>query len=161
MATDIFAKLGDIKGESTDSKHKDEIEVLSFSWGLSNTPAGGGSGSGGTAAGKANFQDLSLTHTVDKASPNLMKACATGKSLPEALITQRKAGKEQHEYLIIKMNDVLVTSVLNDTPSSQPGTETVTLRFSKVHFEYKPQKADGSLAGAVVFKYDLKTQKEG
>ena len=157
MATDIFAKLGDIKGESVDSKHKDEIEVLSFSWGLANTPSGSGSG----AAGKATFQDLSIVHTVDKASPGLMKACATGKHLPEAMITQRKAGKGQHEYLIIKMNDVLVTSVANDNPSSQLGTETVTIAFSKIHLEYKPQKADGSLDAAVFFKYDLKSHKEG
>jgi type VI secretion system secreted protein Hcp len=157
MATDIFAKLGDIKGESTDSKHKDEIEVLSFSWGLANTP----SGSSSNAAGKATFQDVSIVHTVDKATPGLMKACATGKHFPEAVITQRKAGKGQHEYLIVKMNDVIITSVANENPSSQLGTETVTIKFSKVHLEYKPQKADGSLDAAVVFKYDLKTNKEG
>lgn len=156
MATDIFAKLGDIKGESLDAKHKDEIEVLSFSWGVANAAAGG---TGRT--GKATFQDLSIMHTIDKASPALMKACATGKHLPEATITQRKAGKGQQEYLIIKMNDVVITSVVDDTPTSQPGTETVTLTFSKVALEYKPQKADGSLDAGVFFKYDLKANKEG
>src|SRR5688500_16892574 len=101
MAVDIFAKLGDIKGESLDSKHKDEIEVLSFSWGLTNaSTAGSGAGAG---AGKPAFQELSIVHKIDKASPSLMSACATGKHLPEVTLTQRKAGKEQHEYLIIKM----------------------------------------------------------
>jgi type VI secretion system secreted protein Hcp len=76
MATDIFAKIGDIKGESVGAKHKDEIEVLSFSWGVANsgsTPSGGGGG-----AGKAAFQDLSFVHDIDKATPALFKACATG-----------------------------------------------------------------------------------
>src|ERR1700704_1510183 len=76
MATDIFAKIGDIKGESLDAKHKDEIEVLSFSWGLTNGVSIGAGG--GAGAGKATFQDLTIVHNIDKASPLLMKACATG-----------------------------------------------------------------------------------
>ena len=109
MAADIFAKIGDIKGESLDSKHKDEIEVLSWSWGVSQS--GTLSHGGGGGAGKATFHDFSFTHHVDKASPVLMKACATGQHLKEATITVRKAGKGQQEFLIIKMNDVIVTSV--------------------------------------------------
>src|SRR5437773_2653298 len=81
MASDIFAKLGDIKGESSDDKHKDEVEVLSFSWGLANTGTiGSGTGSG---AGKATFHDLSFVHHIDKASPVLMQACATGVHLKD------------------------------------------------------------------------------
>ena len=76
MASDIFAKIGDIKGESLDSKHKDEIEVLSFSWGVTNSASIGSGGGGG--AGKATFQDLSFHHGIDKASPGLLRACATG-----------------------------------------------------------------------------------
>jgi type VI secretion system secreted protein Hcp len=91
MATDIFAKIGDIKGESLDAKHKDEIEVLSFSWGVAHSgSAGSGSGSG---AGKATFQDLSIVHGIDKATPELLKACATGLHIKDATITHRKAGK--------------------------------------------------------------------
>ncbi len=91
MATDIFAKIGDIKGESVDAKHKDEIEVLSFSWGVTNSGSGGsGSGSG---AGKATFQDLSIVHGIDKATPALLNACATGLHIKDATITHRKAGK--------------------------------------------------------------------
>jgi type VI secretion system secreted protein Hcp len=160
MASDIFARIGDIKGESHDDKHKDEIEVLSFSWGVANAPAPGG-GSGGVGAGKPTFQDIVFSHKIDKASPALMQACATGKHMKEATITQRKAGKEQHEYLIVKLNDVLITQVLEGSASGEAGSETVSLNFGKVHFEYKPQKADGSLDAAVLFKYDLKTNKEG
>src|SRR5215204_4290662 len=159
MASDIFAKIGDIKGESLDSKHKDEIEVLSFSWGLTN---GGSIGAGGGAgAGKATFQDLTIVHTIDKASPLLMKACATGQHLKEATITHRKAGKGQQEYLIIKMNDVIVTGVSLSDSSDGSSAENVTIAFAKVDLEYKPQKADGSLDAGVHFKYDIKANKEG
>jgi len=159
MAIDIFAKLGDIKGESTDSKHKDEIEVLSFSWGISN-PASHGA-SGGAGAGKATFQDLSIVHKIDKATPSLFAACATGEHLKDATITHRKAGKGQQEFLIVKLNDVLVTSVAHGGDTSGPASETVTLAFAKVDLEYRPQKADGSLDACIHFKYDIKANKSG
>ena len=159
MASDIFAKLGDIKGESRDAKHKDEIDVLSFSWGVTN--AGGMAPGGGGGAGKATFQDLSIVHHIDKASPKLMQACATGTHLKEATITHRKAGKGQQEFLIVKMNDIIITSVTHGGASGQPAPETVTLAFSKVDLEYRPQKADGSLDTGIHFKYDLKANKEG
>src|SRR6478752_3914151 len=105
MASDIFAKLGDIQGESLDNKHKGEIEVLSYSWGVTN-PGSAHSGAGG-GTGRATFQDLSIVHKIDKASPNLLKACATGQNLKEATITFRKAAQgQQQDFLIIKMNEV-------------------------------------------------------
>jgi type VI secretion system secreted protein Hcp len=157
MASDIFAKLGDIKGESLDSKHKDEIEVLSYSWGVTNSGSMGfGSGGG---EGKATFHDLSFVHKIDKASPVLLKYCANGMHLKEATIVHRKAGKEQHEYLVVKLNDVIITGVTHGG-SGDGHSENVSLSFAKVAFEYKPQKADGSLDAGVIFKYDLKAQKE-
>ena len=158
MAVDTFAKIGDIKGESQDDKHKEEIELLSWSWGVNQTGTmGSGSGAG---AGKANFSDFSFNHYVDKASPNLMKACATGEHIKDAVITQRKAGKGQQEYLIIKMNDILVTSVQPSGSSEHP-MESVSITFAHVDLEYKPQKADGSLDAGLHFKYDVKANKEG
>ncbi len=159
MAADIFAKIGDIKGESLDDKHKDEIEVLSISWGVSNSGSMA-SGSGG-GEGKASFQDLSFTHNVDKASPVLMQACATGTHMKDATITHRKAGKGQHEYLVVKMNDVIITGVTHGGSGSGDLSENVSIAFAKVNVEYKPQKADGSLDAGIFFKYDLKAQKEG
>lgn len=159
MATDIFAKLGDIKGESLDDKHKDEIEVLSYSWGVTN--AGSMAHGGGGGEGKASFHDLSFVHNIDKASPVLMQACATGTHLKEATITHRKAGKGQHEYLVVKMNDVIITSVTHGGSGDSNHSENVSLAFAKVALEYKPQKADGSLDAGIHFKYDLKAQKEG
>ena len=160
MALDIFAKLGDIKGESLDDKHKDNIEVLSWSWGVSqsSSPAPGG----GSVAGKVNLSDFNFTHRLDKASPVLMQACATGEHIKEATITMRKAGQGQHEYLIIKMNDVLVTNVQAGAFAEQDATtESVALQFAKVQVEYRPQKADGTLDAGVHFKYDVKANREG
>ena len=160
MAADIFAKIGDIKGESLDSKHKDEVEVLSWSWGVTNSGAIGEGGGGGR--GKATFHDFNFTHHIDKASPVLMKACATGEHIKEATITVRKAGKGQQEFLIIKMNDVIITSVSPSGAGDAAATaEHVALQFAKVDLEYKPQKADGSLDAGLHFKYDIKGNKEG
>ena len=159
MGSDIFAKIGDIKGESLDDKHKDEIEVLSFSWGVTNPAVLSGGGGGG--AGKATFHDLSIVHNLDKASPLLLRACATGMHIKDAVITHRKAGKGQQEYLIVKLNDVIITGVTHGGSPGQAISENVTLAFAKVDLEYKPQKQDGSLDAGIHFKYDLKTNKEG
>jgi len=158
MASDIFAKLGDIKGESIDDKHKDEVEVLSYSWGVTNAGSMGYGTGGGE--GKATFHDLSFTHKIDKASPQLLKGCATGQHLKEATITRRKAGKGQQEFLVIKMNDVMVTSVAESDDGGSSQVETVTLAFAKVDVEYRPQKSDGSLDAGIHFKYDIKANKE-
>ncbi|HEX8029561.1 MAG TPA: type VI secretion system tube protein Hcp [Vicinamibacterales bacterium] len=155
MAADIFAKIGDIKGESLDDKHKDEIEVLSFSWGVTN-PANISGGGGGAGAGKATFHDLSIVHNLDRASPSLLRACATGMHIKDAVITHRKAGKGQHEYLIVKLNDVIITGVTHGG-TGQPISENVTLAFAKVDLEYKP----GPLDAGIHFKYDIKSNKEG
>ena len=160
MASDTFARIGDIKGESTDSKHKDEIEVVAWSWGVVQGGSIGHGGGGG--AGKASFHDLAFVHLIDKASPLLMKACATGQHIKDATITVRKAGKGQQEYLVITMTDVIVTGVSLGLESEQAAThESVGLQFAKVDLEYKPQKPDGTLEAGAHFKYDLKASKEG
>ena len=160
MASDIFAKIGDIKGESPDDKHKGEIELLSWSWGV--TQSGTMAHGGGGGEGKANFNDFNFTHHIDKASPVLMKACATGEHIKEATITVRKAGKGQQEFLIIKMNDIIITGVSPSGAGDGAATaEHVALQFAKVDLEYKPQKADGSLDAGVHFKHDIKANKGG
>ena len=160
MASDIFAKIGDIKGESPDDKHKGEIELLSWSWGV--TQSGTMAHGGGGGEGKANFNDFNFTHHIDKASPVLMKACATGEHIKEATITVRKAGKGQQEFLIIKMADIIITGVAPSGAGDGAATaEHVALQFAKVDLEYKPQKQDGSLDAGVHFKYDIKGNKEG
>jgi type VI secretion system secreted protein Hcp len=160
MALSIFARIGTIKGESHDARHKDEIDVLSWSWGVSQSGTVGHGGGGG--AGKASFRDLTFTHHVDKASPLLMKACATGQHVRDATITVRKAGQGQLEYLVVTMTDVLVTSVSTSVSAEGDLTiEDVALAFAKVDLEYKPQKPNGSLDTGIHFTFDQKTQKVG
>ena len=160
MAMSIFARIGTIKGESHDARHKDEIDVLSWSWGVSQSgPVGHGGGGG---VGKASFRDLTFTHHLDKASPLLMKACATGEHLRDATITVRRAGQGQLEYLVVTMADVVVTGVSTSVTADGGLTiEDVALAFAKVDLEYRPQKPDGSLDAGIHFRYDLKAQKEG
>ena len=159
MAVDVFLKLGDIKGESKDSKHAGEIEVLSWSWGVSQTGSMGHGGGGG--AGKANFSDLSVMHQFDKASPNLMKACATGEHIKEATLIARKAGKEQQEYMKITLSDVLVSSYQDGGGSGGVvPTDQFSLNYGKIEFEYLPQKPDGTLGAAVKGGYDVAANKK-
>lgn len=150
MAVDIFIKIGDIKGESQDKTHKDEIEVLNWSWGMSqsgnmHTGTGGG-------AGKVSIQDLSLTKYVDKASPNLMMHCSSGKHVPKVTLTVRKAGGDsQVEYLIINLEEVLISSLSTGGSGNDDRLiENVTLNFAKVTVDYQPQKADGTKDGGPI-----------
>jgi type VI secretion system secreted protein Hcp len=143
MAVDMFLKLDDVKGESRDDKHKDEIDVLAWSWGMSQsgtTHMGGGGG-----AGKVNVQDLSITKYLDKASPNLMLGSCTGKHYKEALLTVRKAGEKPLEYLKITMKEVLVSSISTGGSGGEDRlTESISLNFAEFKVEYTPQKQDGS-----------------
>ena len=135
MPISIFARIGTIKGESRDARHKDEIDVLSWSWGVSQ--AGRTAPGGGGGAGKASFHDFNFNHHVDSASPALMRACATGEHLKDATITVRKVGKGQQEYLVIKMTDVRVTSVSTSVSVEGDGAvEGVGLTFAKVDLEF-------------------------
>jgi type VI secretion system secreted protein Hcp len=143
MAMDMFIKVGDIEGESTDGKHGKEIDLLAWSWGMSQsgtTHTGGGGG-----AGKVNVQDLSFTKYIDASTHALMKACCDGTHYPEAKLTVRKAGKEALEYIKITMKEVIVTSLSTGGSGSEDRlTENVTLNFAEFKLEYTPQKPDGS-----------------
>ena len=159
MATDIFAKIGDIKGESTDSRHPEEINVLSFAWGVATTAPVGGGGGGG--ASKPSFQDFSFVHRIDKASPLLLRACATGTHLRDVTITHRKAGHGPADYLVIRLSDAAITSVTHSGSNDADYIENVTLRYGSVAVEYRPQKPDGSLDPAVSFSFDVRNGRAG
>jgi type VI secretion system secreted protein Hcp len=154
MAVDMFIKIEGIAGESKDKTHKDEIDVLAWSWGVSQSGSFHVGGGGG--AGKANFQDLSFTKWIDKSSNLLLKFCATGEHVPEATLIVRKAGTEQLEYINIKMKKLLVTSVSTGGSGGEDRlTENVTLNFADVHFGYFEQKEDGSLDAEKEFNYNI------
>jgi type VI secretion system secreted protein Hcp len=154
MAVDMFIKIGDIKGESRDSKHKEEIDVLAWSWGMSNS--GTAHLGGGAGAGKVNVQDLSLTKYIDASSNALMMAACNGKHYPEAVLIVRKAGEKPLEYIKITMNEVLITSLSTGGSGGEDRlTENVTLNFAKFKYEYIPQKADGSGDPAKTATWDI------
>ena len=158
MPVEMFLKLSGIEGESSDAKHKGEIDVLAWSWGLSQeagSPTGGGGG-----AGRVKIENISIEKLVDLASPLLLLFGAQGKHITDGTLTTRKPGKGSSDFLLFKMTDVIVTSVhvaaAKDT--NQP-TESITLSFGKVEFDYRATKPDGSPGTEKSFKWDVTAVK--
>ncbi len=156
MAFDAFLKIGDIAGESRHQYHSGWIEVMSFSWGVNQTGAGSTGGGGG--AGKASFSNFTIVKTLDKASPLLMLACASGEHLPEVTIEFQRTEGGQQQYLKIKMTEVLISSYRpggNAQGAEVLPLEEISLNFSKIEFEYTPQKEDGTADAVVHGGWDL------
>jgi len=156
---DYFLKIDGIDGESTDSKHKNEIDVQS--WGFGASQSGTMHSGGGGGAGKVSVQDLHFVAKISKATPKLFLSCANGEHIKKAVLVARKAGKEQQEYLKITMSDLLVSNFQMGGSSSDGivPVDQVSLNFAKIEIEYKEQKEDGSLGGIVKTGYDLKQNK--
>jgi type VI secretion system secreted protein Hcp len=162
MAVDMFIELGaTIKGETQDKvfKAKNACDVLAWSWGISQSGsfhAGGGGGSG-----KANFQDLSFTKWIDKATPALMIAVAKGSHIDECKLTCRKAGEGQQKYIEITMKKCLVSSLSTGGSGGEDKlTENVTLNFAEVAFEYYMQDAKGVTASAGKLAWNIEENAE-
>jgi type VI secretion system secreted protein Hcp len=159
-AVDYFLKIDGIEGESTDKKHGKEIDILSWSWGESNSGSSAYGGGGG--AGKVSMQDFSFAMHVNKASPKLILACASGQHIKSGLLTCRKAGKDQQEYLKIKFTDLLISSF--QTGGSQGDVvpvDSITFNFAKIEYEYCPQKPDGTLDAKVPVHWSVKENVGG
>jgi type VI secretion system secreted protein Hcp len=154
MAVDYFLKLDGIPGESTDAKHKDEIDVLAFSWGVSQAKATGSGGGGG--AGKALFEDLLVVARTSKASPKLWLACASGQHVKSAVLTCRKPGKAPFEFLKITLTDVTITSYEIDGSDEELPLDQVALAFAKVETVYTPQDPSGKAGPPVKAGWDVK-----
>jgi len=152
----MFLKIDGIAGESVDSKHKDEIEIQSYSLGSSN-PTSFNSRGAGSSTGKVSFQDIHFTKITDKASPNLMLACASGKHIDTAVLSVRKAGENPVDFLKITFTDLLVSSFqTNGSRSGDTPTESISLSFGKIQFAYSQQNADGTLLSPILGAWDLK-----
>ena len=153
-AVDMFLKIEGVDGESKDNEHAGEIDVLAWSWGMSNSGtmhAGGGAGSG-----KVSIQDFSFTKYIDKSSPILFLKVCNGDSFPDATLVVRKAGNKPLEYFTLKFTNVIVSSVsIGGTSGEDRLTEDITLNFSKVEWKYTEQKPDGSAGGSTQLGWDV------
>ena len=156
MAVDMFLKLAGIKGESTSHKHRDEIDVLSFSFGMSQVRAANGSGA---AAGKAQIQDFRFVHNVDTASPDFFDHTCSGKLIEDGVFTVARTGglKEGGDYYKITFENILISSV---SPASNGDTpqEQVSLNFASFKVEARRQRPDGSLGAWETTSCDLVNQ---
>lgn len=154
MAVDMFLKLGTLKGEAQDKVHKGTIDVLAWSWGASQsgtTHMGAGSG-----AGKANFQDISFTKYVDKASPELVLAVANGKHFTEGTLTVRKAGEKPLEYMIFTFKDIIVSSIsMGGSGGEDRLTENVSLNFGSFKYQYVEQTIEGGAGDKPEVGWDI------
>jgi len=157
---DYFLKITNVKGESTDEKHKGEIELESWSFGGTNAASFSSGGGGG--AGKVALQDFHFVKKTDMASVKLFVAMSTGEHLPSAILTCRKAGKDQQEFLVITLTDTMVSSYQTggSAGSSIIPSEQISLGYAKIEIKYKEQKPDGTLGGEVVGGWDVKTNKK-
>ena len=154
MAVDIFMDLEGITGESKDDKYTDKIDVLSWSWGMSQS--GTAHMGGGAGAGKVSVQDLNFTHYIDNASPTLMLLCCNGKHLKKGKLIVRKAGENPLEYLTVELEDILVSHVSTGGSHGEDRlTENVTLNFAKFKLEYVPQTDTGAGGKRVEAKWDI------
>ena len=157
---DIFLKLGDIEGESTDAKHKGEIDILSYTQTFKNAVTS----TTGTGAdtGKATCGEVTVLKNIDKSSPKLIQQVVTGQHVDKAILTFRSVGKAALEYYVVTLEDVLLTSI-DQTDQNNPARifERVTINSAKFTFSYQQQKVDGQLLPAVQFTFDCKTNKAG
>jgi type VI secretion system secreted protein Hcp len=152
---DYFLKLDGIEGESTDDKHKGEIDVTSLNFGATQQGTHGSGGGGG--AGKVHVHDIDVVTKASKATPKLMEACASGQHIKSAVLVARKAGGDQQEYLKITLTDVLISGYqISGSGAHVIPQELMHMNFGKIEIEYKEQKSDGGLAGAVKAGFDLK-----
>lgn len=158
MAVDMFMKLTNIEGESKDAKHEKEIDVLAWSWGLSqsgSTHIGTGGGSG-----KVNVQDLSFTKWVDSSSTALIISACKGTHIDEAKLTVRKAGENPLEYIKITLNDVIIAAVSTGGSGGEDRlTENVTLNFGRFKVEYTPQDKKGAGGAPKTIGWDIPANK--
>ena len=156
MAIDTHIKFDGVEGESTHTDHKGEVEVLSWTWGVSNAPNASATGAG-AGAGKAVPGDFQFMHAYDKASPILAKKCAQGVHFPTAVVTARKSGEGQKDFLKITMKEVFISAV--QPSASDDIGESVSMRYGAIDFSYKPQDAKGGLGAEVKFGWNVKTSK--
>jgi len=170
MAFDAFLKIDGIPGESADKVHKDEIDLVALSWGETNT---GQATAGGGGAGRSVAQDFHFVHHVDKATPLLFFACASGQHIKTAILTCRKAGSttttgaaaaapaKPGEFLVIKMTDVIITSFTEAGASADDRPQdSVSLNFVQMEVDYTPQSPTGVNGTTIARAWNFRANKK-
>ena len=160
MAIEYFLKFGTIKGESGSSKHKEEIELLSWSWEATNPTNITGSG---MSAGKVSMTDINFTKRVDKSSPKLLELCVTGKHVDDATLycSKQTGGKTPDDFLTIKLKEVYVSSFSAGGSSGEDvGTESFSLTYGSINYDYKIQDKTGTLSSAGNIEFDLRKREQ-
>lgn len=154
MAVNAYLYVDGVEGPSTSKPGY--IDILSFSWGVTQTATYGAGASGKEAkAGRADFSNLSVMKVLDKTSPLLCDHCASGNILKKVYILYDKpVGDKQADYFRIYLQDALITAVQLSGSNENP-TESVSFAFQAVEVAYKAENDDGTLAGAVPKGYDL------
>jgi type VI secretion system secreted protein Hcp len=164
MAFDAFLKIDGIPGESTDDKHKDWIEVLSYGLGIQQPASATASSSGGATAERANFQDFSITKALDKASPKLAQTCSDGTHIKQITLELCRAGGDKVKYMEYKLTNCILSSYHDggsSTGAENLPTETVAFNYGKIEWTYTQQKrADGSGGGQVAGGWDIEQNKK-
>ena len=158
MAVDYFLRIDGIEGDSTDAKHKGELEPESFGWGVAQT-ASIADGRGG-GAGKPQFRELDFVQRASRSSPKLFLACATGQHLKDATLTARTAGKSPLEFLTIRLADVRVSSFEETAAGGERPLEHATLSFARIEIAYRPQEPGGKALPELKAGYDLKLNRK-
>ncbi len=154
MALDLFLKVDGIDGESTDSKHKDWIDVTSYGWGVEN--AGAPTSGGGTGSGKAKFQDLIVVKMLDKSSPKLMLACAGGLHIKQVQLQVCKPSAPRDLILEYTLSDVLVKAFEEtEPPGGNRPEEQVSLTFGKIEMTYNRQGRGGQPGESIKAGWDI------
>jgi type VI secretion system secreted protein Hcp len=159
-AVDMFLKLGDIQGESQDKDHRDEIDVLAWSWGMSNSgTTHDGLGGGG---GKVSVQDLSVTKWIDKSSPSLMLHALNGRHISDGQLVVRKAGKVPLEYIKLELKDIIVTSISTGGSGGEERlTENISLNFGAFKLTYTEQLETGEAGPKHEVIWNIAENKQG
>jgi type VI secretion system secreted protein Hcp len=161
MAFDAFLKIDGIPGESTDDKHKDWIEVLSYDWGVSQPTSATASSSGGASQERANFQDFTIAKALDKATPKLAVACAGGEHIKTVTLELCRAGKDKVKYMEYKLTNCIISQINNAGGGEGEPNESLSFNYGKVEWTYTQQKrADGSAGGQIPAGWDLQVNKK-
>lgn len=159
MAFDAFIQLEGIKGESSDEKHKEWIEIQNYGFGAAQPQSNTASSSGNLGSARVEIKNFTFLHNLDIASPKLFEYCCTGMTIPKATITLNRAGGQKEKYMEYKLTDVIVTSVSRDGAADRTQDvplEAVSLGFGKVEMTYSKIGIDGKSAGNASAGWDLK-----